>query len=178
MLGEFTPDDLLHIFIAYLLGMVVAVLVGNGVLLAMGIQSGTDAYLVYSPLVAGILEPLLTKLAPAVVVIRLIRTHREGLLQSVQEHPFLVGAYGGGCVGVVEAFGKVVMQTGMFAGVDSISIGLVLAALGHVLFGGLIGNAIYREQKRQLWHNALTATALTILIHFSWNAYGVLELFS
>lgn len=178
MLGEFTPDDLFHIFFAYILGMGVTVLVGNGILLAMGIQAGTDAYIVYSPLLAGILEPLLSKLAPAVVILYLIRSRREDLLEPVQSHPFLIGAYGGACVGIVEAVGKVVWSTGMYAGVDTITLGVILAAFGHVLYGGIIGNAVYRDEKTQPWHNILTATLLAILIHFSWNGYRVIELLS
>lgn len=173
---EFEADDLLYIFVAYVAGMLASALIGTGLLLLMGIESGTDAYIVYSPLLAGIVELILTKLVPAVAILHVVRLKREDLLQPLHAYPFLIGAYGGACVGIIEAVGKLTKQTGMYAGADSISLPLVLAVFLHVLYGGIIGNAVFRDEESRPWHNTITATALVILVHFSWNASHVLEL--
>lgn len=176
LVSDFDIDDLLYILIAYIIGMLASALSGKAIFHIVGIEGGTNLYIVSSPLLAAVLEPILSKLAPAILIVYWMSKRREELLQPTQAHPFLIGAYGGACVGIVEAFGKLVTQSGMYAGVSTISTGIILAAIGHVLYGGIIGNAVYRRQKTRWWHNTATATLLTILLHFSWNGYRVIEL--
>lgn len=176
MIGDFDASDLYVVFLIYLVGMAAAALLGIGILAAIGIRRGTDEFVLFSPLLAGVVEPLATKLAPSLGVLYWVKTRREELASAMRAHPFLLGAYGGACVGVVEALGKVVWPAGMYAGVDTVTLGVVAAAIGHVFYGGIIGNAVFRRKRSRSWHNTITATLIVVLIHFSWNAYRVIEL--
>lgn len=130
LVSDFDIDDLLYILIAYIIGMLASALSGKAIFHIVGIEGGTNLYIVSSPLLAAVLEPILSKLAPAILIVYWMSKRREELLQPTQAHPFLIGAYGGACVGIVEAFGKLVTQSGMYAGVSTISTGIILAAIG------------------------------------------------
>jgi RsiW-degrading membrane proteinase PrsW (M82 family) len=174
--SDFGFNDYHTIFLIYLSGLLGSVIVGNAMLIAAGINGGTDAYLVFSPLLAGFTEPILSKWVPALGVLYWLRTRRILLIEQVRSHPFMIGAYGGACIGIVEAIGKVVWPYGMYSSVDGITIGVVLAAVSHVLYGGIIGNATYRNKTEKPWQKPVTAILLVILFHFSWNAWKVLQL--
>jgi len=165
-----TWPDLLFLFIAYISGLFVAIAIGNGIFF---MHPSTQPY---SPLIAAVLEPIFSKLVPAIGILYWAQSHRQDLVKALQIHPFWFGAYGGACIGILEAIGKVVRETGMYANVNTITVGVGLAALGHILYGGIIGNAVFREKRSRPWHNWINATLLVILIHLIWNGYQLIEL--
>lgn len=119
-------------------------------------------------LVAGFIEPFLTKLLPAMAVLALLKW-QDVSADFVRQHPYWLAGLGGFSVGVFERV-LVFWQRGA-----SISPGFVLAGLLHVLTGLLVAGVIFAtpedEMDWRFWVKLIMLSVVAVVIHVGWNGW-------
>jgi hypothetical protein len=119
-----------------------------------------------SPLIAGVQEPVTSKLLPALVFLAWMG--RRGDSDWLRANPGRIGALGGFVIGALE-FGAKVVDAGAL---DPKTLPPVLL---HVLTGLVVGWAVFRTAGRGRdlvdAHLVLLGVAAAVLVHVGWNRY-------
>jgi hypothetical protein len=123
-----------------------------------------------SQLVAGFTEPIATKLFAAIAVVWWLE-YRGTTTNVLRERPIWFAFIGGITIGVVERILYV-----LFLG-ETITIATFIAPLMHTFNAILIAGLIFANADHlrgvAFYGRLLVVMILAIVIHFSWNLYGL-----
>lgn len=120
--------------------------------------------------VAGVTEPLTTKLVPAVLVVG-IHKWKGVSVTYLRSNPYWFGFVGGISLGIFERVLYVVVKGA------TISIPFLIAPLMHALNAVLIAGVVFSSADRfegyRYYAKLLAATIVAMGIHLFWNGWGV-----
>jgi hypothetical protein len=125
------------------------------------------------PVVAGVTEPLTTKLVPALAVVYFHQNDRYKLdLAYLQSHPYWFSVLGGLSLGVFERMMYLVVKDA------AITPGFILAPAMHilntVLIAGFIFTTVGRYREYRVLGQLFVFIIAAIVIHVFWNTWGVI----
>lgn len=174
IIGGETPVG--PLVVCYALGLALALVVASALVAVAVPLSGGRSPVIVAPLVAAVVEPVGSKLLPALA----LATWGKRRGWSPVGRPLRAGVLGGLVVGGGEVAVKLLTTAGLYGGVTAVTGGVLLPLVLHATTGGLIGNAALRPpaERRRRWQHPSAATATAVLLHLAWNGLIVADMLS
>lgn len=163
-----------RVAVLYALGLAVALVTAEALTVVAVSLSGGRSPVILAPLAAAIVEPIASKLLPALALAAWFARRRPERRRVLARYPLRLGAFGGLVVGTCEVAVKLATTAGLYGAITAVTGGVLLPIALHAAAGGLIGNAVLRfpADRHRRWHDPAVATAAAVLGHLAWN--GVL----
>lgn len=157
-------------------------LVGNALFPMFAAQYPSIPEWAASARLAGLIEPVTTKFIPAGILLWYFHNQSPETVDYLRRNSWRSGALLGFSFGLIEALAKVVMPTGIYGDVNSVTVPIFLATWLHLFTGFLVAGAAFqwwgRDQnpsyRQSIFLGAKIGIPLTIAmgIHYFWNAGG------
>lgn len=161
-------------------------LIGNAILPSFAALNPDLPRVFASARLAGVIEPVTTKLLPAAAIIWYYQDRAPETIERIREQPWAWGALLGWTFGILEMLMKIPSKSTAYANVDAITLSTFIASLLHFVTGLLVAGAVFRwwqidgdfSQRVELWTGVKFGLLLILAmaIHILWNVIGVVYL--